>query len=77
MSRMLMPESSSEIISSRGDPNLLAETHKLLGNMFPEDRVSFIEILGLAAVYGLWGVRRCHGESPSRLRRKSRSDCLG
>ena len=77
MSRMLMPESSSEINLLWGDPNLLAETHKLLGNMFPEDRVSFIEILGLAAVYGLWGVRRCHGKSPSRLRRKFRSDCLG
>jgi hypothetical protein len=55
----------------------LTEAYNLFCDLFQEDRVPFVERLGPAAVcYGLWGVRRCHLKSPSRSRRKFRSDCL-
>ena len=38
------------------DSDLLSVPHKFLDRLLQQVRVYFIKILGLAAVYGLWGV---------------------
>jgi hypothetical protein len=71
---MLMPESNREINLLRRHADSLPEAHELLCCKFQEGRVPFIESFGLAALCGSRGVRCCHVKSPSRFRRKFRSD---
>jgi hypothetical protein len=64
---MLMLESSSEIISSGGQTDLLPVPEEFLGSLLQQLGVHFTEIRGLAAACGLWGGRSPHVKSPNRF----------
>ena len=72
---MLTPESSREIISSGVTPICCPNRTSFSTTCSKRSRL-FHRNPWSACCLWMWGVRCCHVKSPSRRRRKFRSDCL-